>query len=245
MTSSISVDINTNGFCYTNGVADLYQHLIGHTSSYHIFGNMPCGISSRTIHFTRVFTRKCATTVCPFTPISIYDDFTTGKTGITVRASDNELSGRIDKVFDVIIKQRQNFFTMYLLFYTRHQNLYNIFFYLCQHTLVVIVKIVVLCADYNSIDALRNTTIRIFYSNLTFRVGPKISHLLTFFANIGQCFYQKMRQIERNGHIIFCFVGGIPKHHTLISCPLLVLFTPIHTAIDVVALLVNSRENAT
>ena len=52
-----------------------------------------------------------------------------------------------------------------------------------------------------------------------------------------------MSQIERHGHIIGRLVGCVTEHHTLVSGSLLVLIGTAHTAVYVVALLMDGRKD--
>ena len=66
-----------------------------------------------------------------FTTIGIYNDFTSGKSGITMWPTNHEFTGWVDMVFDFVVKQ----FGVFLIFrfYARYQDGDNIFFDFCQH----------------------------------------------------------------------------------------------------------------
>ena len=51
--------------------------------------------------------------------------------------------------------------------------------------------------------------------------------------------------MERNGHIVARFVGGITEHHALVTSALVFLVFAVNTAIDVATLLMNGREDST
>ena len=54
-----------------------------------------------------------------------------------------------------------------------------------------------------------------------------------------------MCQIQSKRHIIGCFIGSIPEHHTLITSSLIIWILTFHTAVDITALFMDRRENAT
>ena len=47
---TIGVDIDINRFSHTDGITDLYEHLVGHSGCYHVLGDMACGISGRAVY---------------------------------------------------------------------------------------------------------------------------------------------------------------------------------------------------
>ncbi|MNE65006.1 hypothetical protein D3C80_1604510 [compost metagenome] len=69
--------------------------------------------------------------MCTLTTVSVYDNFSSGKTGITMRTTDYKLTGWVDVVFDFIIKEVLVF--RIFLDYTRDQDFFHILFDLLQH----------------------------------------------------------------------------------------------------------------
>ena len=53
-----------------------------------------------------------------------------------------------------------------------------------------------------------------------------------------------MGQIKRHGHVVLRLVDGIAEHHALIAGTLLFFLLAVDTASDVVALLMDSTEDA-
>ena len=41
---AIGVDIDGDGFCHTDGVAQLHKHLVSNASCHHILSDVACGI---------------------------------------------------------------------------------------------------------------------------------------------------------------------------------------------------------
>ena len=54
-----------------------------------------------------------------------------------------------------------------------------------------------------------------------------------------------MRQIERQRHVVFCFVAGISEHHALVAGTLLAFVLTVNAALDVLALLMYGVEHTT
>ena len=140
MATTISIDINAYRLCHADSVAYLYEHLVCHTCSHHVLGYITSGISSRTVYLAAVLTREGSSTMSTFASIGINDNFTTGKTSITMRTTYHELACRIDIILDVIIKQGQHLFTQ-LLLDTRNQDIDHVLSDFCQHSLIIIVTI--------------------------------------------------------------------------------------------------------
>ena len=69
-----------------------------------------------------------------FSAVGINNNLTTSQACIAVRATDNELSGRIYKVFYVVVEQCQHLLRLYLRLHAWHQYVQNVLSNLCQHT---------------------------------------------------------------------------------------------------------------
>ena len=131
------------------------------------------------------------------TTICIYNNLTPCQTGISMRSADNELSGRIDVISDMIIEQCQNFLCMNGSYDTWHQDINDIltncgkhFFIRFQLGSLAAVsrlnEIIMLSRNYNRIDAYGRAVIIVFNGYLALRVRTKISHFLTFATDVGQ-----------------------------------------------------------
>ena len=105
MAAAISIDIDIDGTSHTNSIRHLHQHFVSHTGCHQVLGNMTGCISGTTVYLTGVLTGESATTVSTFTTVGIYDNLASRQTGISVRSADNELSGRINVIGDVVIEQ--------------------------------------------------------------------------------------------------------------------------------------------
>ena len=63
MFTAIRVHIDRNGPGHADGITQLDEHFVGHAGRHHVLGDVACGISGRTVHLRRVFTRERATAV--------------------------------------------------------------------------------------------------------------------------------------------------------------------------------------
>ena len=104
--------------------------------------------------------------MCALAAVCVNDNLAAGQTGVAVRTADNELAGRVDEVFDVVAEEREHLLAVYLCLNARHEDVEHIVLDLGEHALVVVVKLVVLGAHYDGVDALRYAFLRVFYSNL-------------------------------------------------------------------------------
>ena len=142
--TTISVHINIHRFCYANGIADLYQHLICNSRCHHVLGNMAGCIGRRTIHLRGILTREGATTMSTLPTICIHDNLTTSQSRITMRSTNDEFSCWIDVVFDIIPKQGKYFLRVNLRLHTGNQDIDDIILDTLKHLLIISIKLVML-----------------------------------------------------------------------------------------------------
>ena len=150
--STIGIDIDTCRFGYPNGVAYLYEHLIGYACRYHILCYMAGGIGSTSVHLAGVFPGESAPSVSPLAPIGIYNNFAPCKPCVSVRPSNDENPCWVDMVFDIFIKQMRIFWV--LLFNTRNEYMNHILFDFGKH-LSFGIKGVMLGGNHNTIYTYR------------------------------------------------------------------------------------------
>ena len=190
------------------------------------------------------------------TAIGVYDNLTSRKTRVAMRATNHELTCRIYVISNVaLFKERLHFGSRHTLFeHARNENLNHILADLCQHLFVSSSlttsffgrdEIIVLRAHYNSIDAHCTVVVVIFHRHLTLRVGTEIGHHLTFATDVSQHNENVVCQRKGERHVAIRFVVGIPKHHTLVACTLQFGSFALNTTVDVVTLVVDGRKNAT
>ena len=132
---------------------------------------------------------------------------------------------------------------MNLLLHARNQDVDHILPDTLQHLLVIGIKLIVLRAHHNRINALRHTIVAILNGHLTLRVRAQIGHHLSLLANLCQRAHQKVSQVERHGHIALRLVGGIPEHHSLVAGTLVLVLLAVYATVDVNALLMNGGKD--
>ena len=191
-----------------------------------------------------------------FTAISVNDNLTSRKTRITMRTTNHELTGRVHVISNVaLFKERLHFGSRHSLFeHTRNENLNHILADLRQHLFVSSSlttsffgrdEFIVLRAHHNSVDAHCTVVVIIFHRHLAFRVGTEIGHHLAFTANISEHNEDVVCQRKGKRHVAIRFVISIAKHHALVACTLQFRSFALNATVDVIALIVDGRENAT
>ena len=126
--------------------------------------------------------------------------------------------------------------------------------------LVQIVEIVVLGGDDDGVDLHRAVLLVIFHCHLALGIGAQIATAVSLCIGVGeiggggvvlslaadfrQLFEQRVRQSDSQRNQQRSLVAGIAEHHPLVACALVVGIGALHTAVDVVALLMDGREHA-
>ena len=186
--------------------------------------------------------------------IGVDDNLAACEPRVSVGAADNELAGGVDVVFDVVVEEGEHFLAE-LCFYAGDENVNHILADLGEHLLVGFLlslarlvrgfhEVVVLGGDHDRVDALRHAAVAVLDRHLALGIGAEIGHHLAFLAYVGQGAHDEVRQVERGRHVVFGLVGGIAEHHALVAGPLVILLFAGDATVDVVALLVDSREHA-
>ena len=104
MAFPVCIDININRACYADCIRYLYQYFIRNTGSNQILSYMTGCVCGTAVYFAGVFTRESASTMSACSSVCIYNNLTSCQTRISMRASDNELAGRIDMVCNLVIE---------------------------------------------------------------------------------------------------------------------------------------------
>ena len=118
-----------------------------------------------------------------------------------MRTTNNELTCWIYKVFDIIVEESQHLIAQVCLD-TWNQDIEHILTNLSQHSLIVILtivlldEIIMLGRNNDGIDALWNIIIRVLDSNLTLGVWTKISHHLAFLTDISKYSHDELCQAK-------------------------------------------------
>ena len=197
-------------------------------------------VCSASVHLTRIFTRKCATTVSPFTTISIHNYFSTGKSCISMRSTNYKFSCRIYMISNLIIKEMCILWIFGLNSWYEYLN--DVTLYLCQH-FALSIKIIVLGRYYNCFNTGWFVVIRIFKGDLRLSIRTKVFYFIIFSSDVGQFYENGMSNIQCQWHIIFSFIGSVAKHHALISGSLIFFNFSFNTLIYISRLFMNSRQN--
>ena len=79
-----------------------------------------------------------------FAAIGVDNNLTTSKSGVSMRASNDKLTRRIDKILNFTLKEFQHFLAE-LCLHTRHKNILYIIADLLQHPILVSIEFVMLC----------------------------------------------------------------------------------------------------
>ena len=242
MTATVGVYVYADRFSHSDCIAYLHQYLVGHSSCNHILGYMACSVCCRAIHLRRVFPAEGAASVCSLPAIGIHNNLAARKTRISVGSANDELSGRINMVGDAVVEEFLNPLVPNLLLHPRDKDVNDVLPDALLHTFVG-VKLIVLSGQHNSVNALRPVLIVIFNGHLALGIRTQIGHLTSLAPNISQGTQQVVCKVKAQGNVVLRLVGGIAEHHTLISCSLLFRILTVHTAVDVIALLMYGAQH--
>ncbi len=255
MAATVSIHEDIDGTRHADGVAYLHQHLVRHTGSYQILGNVAGSICCAAVYLRRVFAGESAAAVGTLAAVGIYNNLAPRQPGVTVRTTDYELARGIDVVCDMVVEQCQHLFMMDGSNNTRHQNLDYIPTDLSEHFFISLelcglavvgrlYEVVVLGGDYDGVDAYGRAVVIIFDGHLALGIGTEVGHHLAFATDVGQHLQDAVCKVQRKRHVVLRFVGGIAEHHSLVSGTLLHRVLTLHAAVDVGALLVDGAQHA-
>ena len=161
-----------------------------------------------------------------------------------MRAADDKLARGIDVVLDVVAEEGEHLVRVYLGLDAGHEDVDDIGLDAVEHALVVAVKLIVLRAHHDGVDAQGHVVVAVLYRDLTLGIGTQVGHLSALLAYVGEGSHDEVSQVERHGHVVIGLVAGVAEHHALVAGALVVLDGTAHTAVDVGALLVNGAEDA-
>ena len=116
-----------------------------------------------------------------------------------------------------------------------------------QHFIIRLTKVFMLSANENAVNAYSSAILVNLNSHLRLAVGTKIKHLIiAVFTSSGKSFHYLVGKPQREWNEVGCLIGGITKHHALISSTLL-CNTPrlflVNTLADVGRLSMHCIEN--
>ena len=136
--------------------------------------------------------------------VCIYDDLSSGQSGITVRSSDYETAGGIDKEL--------RFAVNHIL---RQNRIEHVFFDIFMNLLLAHFR-TMLCGKHYSIQPEGLAVLVILYCHLGLSIRTQVGQG-SVLANLGQLQRQFVRQRDGIRHIFFCFIVCIAEHHTLVA----------------------------
>ena len=249
--SAVGIHIDVHGLGHTDGIAHLHQHLVGHTGSHEVLGDMTGGVCSRTVYLAGILAAEGSATMGTLASIGVDNNLASGKTRIAMRTADDKLARGVHIILDVIVEQGEHLLGVNLLLNPGNEDVEYIFTDALLHGLIGI-ELVVLGRHHDGIDTLGNTIVAVLDGHLALGVGAQIGHDLAFLADVGEGAHEQMGEVERYGHVVFGFVGGITEHHALVAGTLVffrclvgsLMVDAVDTTIDVVALLMDGTEDA-
>ena len=87
--------------------------------------------------------------------------------------------------------------------------------------------------QHDRVNTNRLVLLIILDGDLRFAVRTKIGHLLTFLADTRECIDQRVRQIQRQRHVVIRLVRRVTEHHALVTRSLLLRVGTTHTHVDI------------
>ena len=160
-----------------------------------------------------------------------------------MRSADDELAGGVHVIGDVVVEESQDVPVGDGFLHAGNENVDDIVAYLLLHGFVA-GKLVVLGAYHDGVYAHGYVFVAVFDGNLALGVGTQVGHHLALAAYVGQHAQQAVAQVQAQGHVVLCLVGGIAEHHALVAGTLVLALLALHTTVDVAALLVYGAEHS-
>ena len=136
--------------------------------------------------------------------VAVYDNLTSCQSAVTVRSADNEASCRIDEELRILIDH---------LFI--ENRIKYMFFDIFMDLLLCDCRIM-LCGKYHCLQTSRLSFFIILYCHLGFSIRAEIRECPVF-SYLCKLLCKLVRKGNRIRHILFCLIGRISEHHTLIT----------------------------
>ena len=102
---ALRVDVHRDRFGNANRVSELHLASISKTGGDNVLGDVARHVRGRAIDLRRIFAGERAATVRRIAAVGVDDDLATGQTGIALRTTGNESTGRIDVILRVVVQQ--------------------------------------------------------------------------------------------------------------------------------------------
>ena len=197
------IDEDGDRTCDADGIGKLDLATVSDAGSDDILRYIASCIRCRTVDFRRILAGECAAAMTGHAAIGIDDDLTAGKTGIPLRAADDETAGRIDEVLRILQE------------FGRDGRFNDMFHHIIMDLCLGDIRIMLRGND----DGIHTDRLAvfIFYSDLRLAVRTEIGQF-TGFSDFCQTACQTVRQCDRHRQIFRRFVRCIAEHHPLIAC---------------------------
>ena len=177
--------------------------------------------------------------MCALASVCVYDDLTACKTCVSVRTSDHELAGRVDVENELSVEEGCGL-GRELADHLRDQYVPDIGFDLVVHGLFAC-EFIVLGRYYDCMDSDRFVGFAVvFDSELGLGVRPEIWHQFEpVLADVRKGEKCKMRQRERERHVILGIPACVAEHHSLVAGALILRIFAHYALVDISALVVD------
>ena len=204
---AFGVDRHIHRAGYADCVSDLDLALLGQAGGNDVLGHIACGIGGRAVDLAGVLARECAAAMWAGATIGVDDDLATGQAAVTLRAADDEASGRVDQVLGVLEPfLGQDRLDDFLDHGLDEGGL---------HLVAVAHLRAVLARQHDGVDRMR-LAIQIAHRHLAFRVRAQ-ERQAAVLAQLGLAFDQTVRVINRRRHQFGGFIAGIAEHQALVA----------------------------
>ena len=196
--------MNGGGLCHTDGIGELNLAAIGKSCRHDVLGGIAGRISRTPVYLGAVFSGESTAAMRSCSTVGIYNNFTSGETGIPVRSANHETPGRIDEDLGLFID--------HLLVYHGVDHIFADVFV----NLLLADLLIMLGRNDDSLQTDRLIVLIIFHGNLALAVRTEVGKS-TVLAHLGQLLRQLMCQRNSIRHVLLGFVGRITEHHALIA----------------------------
>ena len=260
MRSAIGVDVEANGLSDADGIGHLDENLVCHTRSHEILGNVASRIGRRAVDLRGILARESATAMGTLATIGVNNNLSACQTSVAVGATNDELARRVDKELELrvvggiaarcvvkddnLILEKGGNASRQKSLDARQEDVFDILANDVEHLLLGC-EIIMLGRDDDGVNAQRLVVVRVLDGHLALGVRAEVGHDLALAANLAELLKESVSQIDGEGHKFLCVAAGVAEHHALVSSALLLLVCTNDTLVNVMALLVEGRDDAT
>merc|ERR1740121_3150288 len=263
---AISLNEKRQRLCDSDGVRELYQCSLAQAALHDGFGHLSADVSSRSINFSGILARKCASSMGSPTSICVDDNLTPCKPSIALWTTDDELPGWVDVKVCVVPIQSQGGLSAFQCDFCQgllHDLLHDELIHLlhawgCRvrapvpgHLLAAsgLQWLRMLCGDNNSMNLLRLNRavlpLQILDGDLSLAIWSQPPKQPTL-AHICQLLAQACGHGMCQWHAILRLIASIAKHNSLVTSAYVeVILAHVHSPCNVRALLVDAHHHLT